>query len=153
MAPQQCPACGRFLRNDLVQSLAHGDQPCPRCEATLTAEMFGVGVTDGERAPSAAEDGGDEASVRPPDLAPEHVRDDGDVLSGWDVGADPAEIASWNRDRAPFPTDTVVVAAGAVLGGVLGATVLRARLKGAVIGAGLGIGVGATVRQVWRLTD
>lgn len=153
MAPQQCPACGRFLKNDLVQSLAHGDQPCPRCAETLTAEMFGVGVLDpvGPSTTSAAR--GDDASVRPPDLAPEQVRDDGDVLAGWDVGADAAEIASWNRDRAPFPTDTVVVVAGAVLGGVLGATILRSRLKGAVIGTGLGIGVGAAVRQVWRLTD
>lgn len=139
MAPQQCPTCGRFLKNDLVQSLADGDQPCPRCEATLTASMFGVG--------------GEAASVRPPDLAPEEVRDDGDVLAGWDVGADAAEIASWNHDRAPFPTDTVVVAAGAVLGGVLGATVTPARLKGAAIGTGIGAGVGAAVRQVWKLTE
>ncbi|TVR34763.1 MAG: hypothetical protein EA388_08425 [Nitriliruptor sp.] len=144
MAPQQCPVCGRFLKNDLVQSLAGSDQPCPRCEATLTAAMFGAGAAVG---------GGVDASVRPPDLAPEEVRDDGDVLAGWDVGADAAEIASWNHDRAPFPTDTVVVAAGAVLGGVLGATVTPARLKGAAIGAGLGAGVGAVVRQVWRLTE
>ncbi len=153
MAPQQCPACGRFLKNDLVQSLADGDQPCPRCAATLTGEMFGVGATDPVGTPPTAEARGDDASVRPPDLAPEQVRDDGDVLAGWDVGADAAEIATWNHDRAPFPTDTVVVAAGAVLGGVLGATVLPSRLKGAVIGTGLGIGVGAAVRQVWRLTD
>jgi hypothetical protein len=160
VAPQQCPACGRFLKNGLVQSLIDGDQPCPRCDATLTAEMFGVGRPAGEPAPDptpagvqrVAAEGGD-ASVRPPDLAPEQVRDDGDVLAGWDVGADAAEIASWNHDRAPFPTDTVVVAAGAVLGGVLGAILLPVRLKGAVIGAGLGIGVGAAVRQVWRLTD
>ncbi|MCA1782296.1 MAG: hypothetical protein LC679_09030 [Intrasporangiaceae bacterium] len=160
MAPRQCPACGRFLKNDLVQSLADGDQPCPGCETTLTAAMLGAAVGDpapaavGAAEPAAAPKvGRADASVRPPDLAPEQVRDDGDVLAGWDVGADAAEIASWNHDRAPFPTDTVVVAAGAVLGGVLGATVVSARLKGAVIGTGLGIGVGAVVRQVWRLTD
>lgn len=162
MAPQQCPACGRFLKNDLVQFLADGDQPCPRCEATLTAAMFGVGAAAHEvPSPPASmagstavpEAGGEDASVRPPDLAPEQVRDDGDVLAGWDVGADAAEIAGWNHDQAPFPTDTVVVAASAVLGGVLGATLLPSRLKGAVIGTGLGIGVGVAVRRVWRLTD
>lgn len=162
MAPQQCPACGRFLKNDLVQRVALGDQPCPRCEATLTAAMFGAGApagdpppatVTGEPAAAAPETGDHDASVRPPDLAPEQVRDDGDVLAGWDIGADAAEIAGWNHDRAPFPTDTVVVVAAGLVGGVLGATIMPARLRGGLIGFGLGVGVSATARQVWRLTD
>jgi hypothetical protein len=95
-----------------------------------------------------------QGSVRPPDLAPESVRDrDADVLAGWDRGADAEEIASWRRDRRPFPTDTVVVLGAAASGVLLGLLADRGhRTRGALLG-GLGGLVGAGVgRRVWRLT-
>lgn len=152
MAPRQCLACGRFLKNELVQRLDDGEQPCPRCGTALRAGMFGVADATRIATDGGPRTGGETASIRPPDLAPAQVRDD-DVLAGWDPGADAAEIASWNRDRAPFPTDTAVVLAGTVLGALLGAAASPTRLRGAAIGGGVGLGVTATVRQVWRLRD
>ncbi len=148
VAPQQCPNCGRFLKHVLVDSLVAGDQPCPGCQQPLTAHQFGS-ATDPPSgvAPSASA----ATSVRPPDLAPAKVRDDDDALARWDVGADAAEIASWNHDRAPFPTDTVVVAGGALVGAVVGFRVTPERFRGAAVGGGLGIVVTAAARQVWRL--
>lgn len=92
-------------------------------------------------------------SVRPPDLAPEAVRDPAvDVLADWDHGASPEEVASWQRDRRPFPTDTVVVLGTAAAGLLLGLVVDRDnRGRGALVG-GLGglVGAGAS-RRLWRL--
>lgn len=144
MAPRQCPACGRFLKRELVEQLVDGERTCPRCEATLNADMFD------DDDPSSEATG---ASVRPPDLAPAQVREEPDVLADWDAGADAAEVASWNRDRAPFPIDAVVVLGGTVLGALVGAAAPGPRLRGAAIGGGVGFGVTATVRQVWRLRD
>lgn len=137
--PMQCPNCGRFLKNALVESLAEGDQPCPGCEVALTADMFDADAS---------------ASVRPPDLYPAEVRDDAsDVLDGWDRGASAAEIASWAQDHRPFPTDTVAVAAGALGGVLFGAAVTRHRIRGGVLGGLVGAVVAAVIRQVWRLQD
>jgi len=137
--PTQCPNCGRFLKNALVERLVEEDQPCPGCELALTADMFDADLA---------------ASVRPPDLYPAEVRDDAsEVLDGWDRGASAAEIASWAQDRPPFPTDTVAVAAGALGGALLGAVLVRRRIRGGVLGGLLGAAVAAVVRQVWRLPD
>lgn len=148
MAAQQCPHCGRFLRNSLVDDLRGTNRPCPGCGEPLAAVMFGV--TPDARPPTG------DASVRPPDLSPSEVREDADVLAGWDLGADAAEIASWNHDRPPFPTDAVVVTAGGVIGAVVGGTLRAGRGRGAAIGAlaiggGLGVVTAAAARRIWRL--
>jgi hypothetical protein len=182
--PQQCPECGRFLKKAFVESLTSTPTPCPRCEAELTVETFGLeevippapapasptpadaqgttgeppspagvplaadvppppGAVDG---PPAA--GGVEPSVRPPDLQPGTVRDaTGDVLEGWDPDG-PAPVV----DRAPFPTDLVVMltsgAAGALLGGLFG----ERGCRGAFLGGASGVLGAGVARKVWRLS-
>lgn len=45
MPPEQCPACGRFLKRAVVERLADVPAPCPKCGIELTPDMFGtVGV-------------------------------------------------------------------------------------------------------------
>jgi hypothetical protein len=135
--PKQCPNCGRFLKNALVDALAEGPQPCPGCDESLSSDGLDGAV-----------------SVRPPDLEPGDVRDDAsDVLEGWDRGADAAEIAAWNEDQPPFPTDAVVVAASGLAGALLGALASSRRLRGALLGATAGVLVGAILRRIWRLPD
>lgn len=90
-------------------------------------------------------------SVRPPDLAPDEVRTADDVLAGWDVDADAADLARWQVDRPPFPTDTVVVVGAKVLGAVIGAAVDRRRGRGFVLGAAAGFTVAMVARRLWRL--
>jgi hypothetical protein len=169
--PQQCPECGRFLKKAFVESLTSTPTPCPRCEAELTVHTFGLediippapGPQDPApagvpAAPDAASRAaapppppaaaGTEPSVRPPDLQPGAVRDAGeDVLTGWDP-AGPAPVV----DRAPFPTDLVVLAtsgaAGALLGGLFG----ERGCRGALLGGASGVIGAALARQVWRLT-
>ena len=168
MPPKQCPYCGRFLKNALVEGLAEGAQPCPGCQATLASELFDAASGSAEGAASTPSADGSPAagaaiwepteggagSVRPPDLRPDEVRDDGsDVLESWDRGAGPAEIASWDQDGRPFPIDAVVVAASGLVGGVVGGLLLRHRLRGALVGGLLGAVVAAVIRQVWRLPD
>jgi len=160
--PKQCPYCGRFLKNALVEGLAEGAQPCPGCQATLTSELFDAAsapVAGAASAPSAdaaisePTEGGS-GSVRPPDLRPDEVRDHAsDVLEGWDRGVSAAEIAGWDHDHRSLPIDAVVVAAGGLVGGVVGALLLRHRLRGALVGGLFGAVVAAVVRQVWRLPD
>jgi hypothetical protein len=178
--PKRCPECGRFLSNELVASLASSSVPCPRCETPLSAETIVVGSVGSPRrgpraqpvapavaaaaavtatatsaagnAPESAEDR-EGASVRPPDLDPREVQTpDDDVLAGWDVGVTADEVAAWRTDRRPFPTDTVVVAVGAILGGVLGNLLSEHRR---VLGTGVGVLGGAVaagaVRRVWEL--
>ncbi len=173
MPPKRCPECGRFLSNELVASLASSSVPCPRCDTPLSADTVVGGsgasprsrpraqpvVTTAAAVSSAAaslggaEEDRDVSSVRPPDLDPRAVQTvDDDVLAGWDVGVTADEVAAWRADRRPFPTDTVVVAVGAVLGGVLGGTVSDRRR---VLGAGVGVLGGAVAagaaRRVWEL--
>jgi hypothetical protein len=88
------------------------------------------------------------ASVRPPDLQPDAVRDR-DPLAGWDRGV-PIGIAAV-RDERPFPLDTVVVAGAALLGAAIGAVFGRRAVRDAAL-AGFGGALGAgLVRRIWRL--
>jgi hypothetical protein len=174
--PKRCPECGRFLSNELVASLASSSVPCPRCDTPLSADTIVAGSGGSSRigsrprpvaaAPVAAaavtsapvneQEAGERreaASVRPPDLDPREVQTaDGDVLSGWDVGVTADEVAAWRTDRRPFPTDTVVVAVGALLGGILGSILFgRRRALGTGVGVlGGAVAAGAGLR-VWEL--
>ncbi|MFP4149853.1 MAG: hypothetical protein ACLFUG_05785 [Nitriliruptoraceae bacterium] len=154
MPPKRCPECGRFLANDLVASLAEAPAPCPRCGVTLHPDTIVGGERD-RPARTTAHAASSEApdSVRPPDLDPATVRArDDDPLAGWDAGATPEEVASWRADVRPFPTDTLVVASGAVVGGLLGA-VLPERPRGRCIALGAATGtLGAGIaRRIWVL--
>lgn len=93
----------------------------------------------------------DANSVRPPDLAPDEVRTADDVLAGWDTDVDAADLARWQVDRPPFPTDLVVVAGAKVLGAAIGAAVDRRRGRGLVLGAVAGLTVAVVARRIWRL--
>jgi hypothetical protein len=167
--PVQCPSCGRFLKNSFVVGLADAPAPCPGCGTELTAEQFDEGpapaATGAPRSPSergegALHGGGGQArggrqerasSVRPPDLPPDEVRDaGGDVLRGWDTAA--PGFDDWQRDRPPFPTDTVIVAGAGLAGALLGATLARdRRAAGAAGGAAAGVAAAAIARRLWRL--
>lgn len=192
MPPQQCPECGRFLKNALIEGLAAADAPCPKCGTALTAAMFeapgggppAVPTAGGSVAPAGdaatpeqpaagapdltevvadapagatlapAEHASNGASpvapsIRPPDLVPEAVRDRDDPLAGWDVGVPLPEV----RDRRPFPTDTVLVVAGAVGGAVAGSLTVDRRTRGAALGALAGVGAVALIRRIWLLPD
>lgn len=142
--PDQCPECARFLKKDLVSSLARDPAPCPQCGATLTAAMFTeAAVTD------------ETSSVRPPDLGT--VIPDGPPhpLDGWDEGperADVVDLSRWRRDRRgldPEAVATVAVGAGAV-GAVAGALVSRRRGRGAVVGGLLAAVVGVIAAETTR---
>lgn len=150
MPPQQCPECGRFLKKDLVASLTEDPTPCPRCEAPLLASQFGgapAGPAEGDREPRDAGSDAAQASVRPPDLRPDEVRDAGSVLEGWDRGAGPLDVV----DRAPFPVDAVVLAGAGLAGAVLGSLFGERGCRGAVLGAAGGVLGAAAARRVWRL--
>lgn len=155
MPPKQCPNCGRFLKNVLVEALEDGPQPCPGCAEPLTPDLLGRDsgtVADGAGHRAGSGDGG--ASVRPPDLDPGDVRDDAsDVLEGWDRGADAAEIATWNEDHAPLPVDAIVVGGSGLVGALLGAVLLRRRVRGALVGGLFGVLAAAVARRIWRLPD
>jgi hypothetical protein len=154
---QRCPDCGRFLPRGFVASLAERTAPCPRCGVALDATQLATDAPAPTAAagtlppePSAA---AADTSVRPPDLAPDTVRDD--VLAGWDVGVGPSDMARWREDRRPFPTDTVVVAGAAVggllLGAALGAVLGERPGRGAVVGTVVGALAAAAGRRIWRL--
>jgi hypothetical protein len=56
---EQCPACGRFLKRGLIDGLADGPAPCPRCGIELRAELFPVAaapVAEGRAAHLVADD-------------------------------------------------------------------------------------------------
>jgi hypothetical protein len=90
-----------------------------------------------------------DASVRPPDLRPDAVRDLDDPVAGWDVGVPVG--AAGVRDERPFPLDTVVVVGAAVTGAALGALLGRRTVRDALLGAlGGAVGAGA-VRRIWQL--
>ncbi|MFP4634607.1 MAG: hypothetical protein ACLFRD_01985 [Nitriliruptoraceae bacterium] len=149
MPPRQCPECGRFLKNALVERLTDGPEPCPGCGTTLRAAMF----LDAE--PSVGAEGdGSPASVRPPDLEPGSVRESArDPLAGWDPDASAAEVASWRDDRPPFPVDLTVVVGAALLGAGVGAlSDERQRGRGAALGLLVGVSTAAVVRRIWRLS-
>jgi hypothetical protein len=176
--PPQCPECGRFLKRAVVDALTDDPTACPRCGTGLVAAMFADLTDDATAAETAGAEasgersvrppdlgradaattrvlevtGGGPGSVRPPDLPPVTVRDEPrDVLEGWDVGADPAELERWRHDRPPFPTDTAIVAGAGVAGALLGAVVADRRARGALLGGLAGVVGAAVFRQVWRL--
>ncbi len=153
MPPKRCPECGRFLANEVVASLDTASAPCPRCGAQLTPDVV-VGGTAAQHATSPAADADSaDRSVRPPDLDPSDVqRRDLDVLSGWDVGATPEEVASWRSDRRPFPTDTVVVLGAGLAGAALAGLVAREHRAGwAAAGVIGGVGLAGAWRRIWEL--
>ncbi len=146
MPPQQCPQCGRFLKNELVTGLDVGPAPCPRCGERLTAEMFAPDDA-GDRLASGGVD-----SVRPPDLEPETVRDT-DVLAGWDQpqrSAEVVELARWRKDRAPFPLDAAVLAGAGVVGAVAGGWRDPLTGRGAALGGLAGVALAAAGRRIWQ---
>lgn len=164
MPPEQCPECGRFLKRALVESLAVAPAACPKCEVELTASMFGAAPAAAP--PAVAEPAVEEAdvgearvaaeaaavvspSVRPPDLTPATVRDPDDPLAGWDAGVPLPPVG----DRRPFPTDTVVVAAGAALGAVAGSLLTERRARGGAAGALVGAVLAGAARRIWRLPE
>ncbi len=150
MPPRKCPECGRFLKNALVDDLVRAPVPCPKCGVELTAEMFGLAAEPAAAAPAVPSPAtAAAASIRPPDLRPDTVRDRQDPLAGWDVGVPPPVV----EDRRPFPTDTVLVAAGAVVGGVAGTLATDRRARGGVLGALAGLVAAGVVRRVWLLPD
>jgi len=152
--PKRCPECGRFLSNELIGRLAEEQLSCPRCETPLTADTVVGGSPSGATRPSDGDGGSrDDGSIRPPDLDPHDVRDAGaDVLTGWDVGADAAEVASWADDRRPVPVDTIVVVAGLAFGAVVGAILPGRRpVIGAMLGAVAGAVTAGASRRLWEL--
>ena len=157
MSPHQCPECGRFLKNDLVETLGAEPTPCPRCETGLVASMFAVepaaavaGAEPAEDPPASVEEtvGDSEPSVRPPDLPPTDVREHStDVLAGWDRDTGPPPVV----DRAPFPVDAVVLVGGGLVGALVGVLVCERGGRGGVLGAAAGVLGAAAARRVWRL--
>lgn len=120
-------------------------------EHSMTVPAGGaVDDASGERA-----DDPEQVSVRPPDLEPGEVRDPTlDVLAGWDVGADAAQVAAWRQDRRPFPADTVAVVGGGAAGLVAGLVIApQHRVRGASLGLLAGVIVAAVVRQIWLLRN
>ena len=173
MPPKRCPECGRFLSNALVASSAVEPVPCPRCGTLLEPDIVAGRGSDWEPADepepadadaaspadtdadaaSPADADADGSSVRPPDLDPASVRTSPEnVLDGWDVGASGAEVASWRRDRRPFPVDTVVVAGAAVAGAAVGAALSHRHRVAWSAGASLAGAVTAgAARRIWEL--
>jgi hypothetical protein len=165
-AAAACPACGGELVASMfvVDATGATDSASPTVAAPAAgaasgaASVPGAAEVPGSAGPAGPPAATEQVSVRPPDLEPATVRDTTrDVLAGWDVTADAAEIASWQRDRRPFPTDTVVVvgagALGAIAGGLIGAS-RRPRRVGAGIAGGstLGFAVAVISRRIWRLS-
>lgn len=96
----------------------------------------------------------EDLSVRPPDLPAAEVRDDAsDVLEGWDRGATPEEIAAWDLDEPPLPTDTIGVLAGGVVGAALGLLWRGKRIRGALLGGFAGLVGVATLLRIWQSPD
>lgn len=161
MPPQQCPECGRFLKNAFVVDLASQPAACPGCDVELTATMFEdadgpppppaealAAATDARASAGTGVRDLADASVRPPDLVPEDVRDDPDPLAGWDVGA--PQVGLPVVDRRPFPTDTVVIAGAGALGLAAGLLAGRRRGRDAAVGALIGVVVAGVARRIWQ---
>lgn len=143
--PERCPECGRFLSRDLIQSLLAEPAPCPRCETSLSADMF-HGSDALVHAPEPLAE-----SVRPPDLPPGSVRADEerDVLAGWDLEPQPIEPPMSIAE--PFTAAAAIIGAG-VLGGLIGGLSSRrhrsaASVVGTLVGAAIAI-AGARVLDV-----
>ncbi|MDP8927374.1 MAG: hypothetical protein M3O70_02055 [Actinomycetota bacterium] len=120
---------------------------CPHCNTILTAEAAPAGGA---------------GSVRPPDLPPEYVHDDGDVLAGWDEAAptrgrrrlDSNPVARGHARPTPGITGPLrrrlrghetaplaIVAGAGLAGGFAGALLARQRRSlGAAVGTLAGAG-------------
>jgi hypothetical protein len=73
VSPEQCPECGRFLKNALVARSRAAPTPCPGCGEKLTAEMFPLddGSTEAAAGPAPADgDGREVPTAVPPDGVP-----------------------------------------------------------------------------------
>lgn len=92
--PTQCPECGRFLSNPLIESLLEDDAPCPKCETVLSASMFYEFVSDPDE-------------IEEPVDVDEPRLDDSPVESAIDAG-DPAALdyAAGTAQAVP-PTGSV----------------------------------------------
>jgi len=145
--PSQCPACGRFLRNALVESLAARPVPCPGCGEPLAAAMFPGPMGPTRYRASAA----DAAGGRPPDAQSGEAAEL-DPLAGWDRGVGADEVAGWRLDEPPVPVDGLIVLGSGLAGGLLG-LVLADRRRGRAAAAGTLLGVlgAGLARGVWRL--
>lgn len=158
-----CPRCDTPLSADTIVGGGGGARQGARAQPVVAAlavtSTAGNGRAPQEQVRDPAsvsppqEQVREPASVRPPDLDPRQVRSvEDNVLAGWDAGVTADEIAGWRSDRRPFPTDTVIVAVGALLGGVIGGAVCDRRRA---LGAGIGVVGGAVAagagRRVWEL--
>lgn len=163
--PEQCPECARFLSGDFVAALSAASAPCPKCEMTLTVEMFAVapdtGTGETPPPPVAAEASvrpPDRAAVRPPDLPADEVSPgaagDGDPLAGWDTDREVVDLARWRREHRGLDPQAVamlaVVAAGAGAGVGAAASRDRSRSRGALLGGLAGVLAALVAGQVRR---
>lgn len=177
--PHQCPECARFLSKALVAGLATAPAACPKCEATLTGEMFGLEAAAPPTPPTPATPATprrkrvrppsaesvrppDQPAVRPPDRSPAEVRPgpdgDRDVLAGWDEpGGEVVDLDAWRGGAGGVDQQTVaLVAAGAgALGIAVGAALSPSgRTRGAFLGALLaGIAGAVAASRMGRATD
>lgn len=166
MPPAQCPECGRFLARAFVQNLVTEPADCPKCGTRLSPAHFPGELGQAAEPAGPVEEPAaaaelrqdatadpDARSVRPPDLDPGDVRDNGhrDPLETWDrVGADVVELDRFRAGRQP-PPDGAIVAGAGVAGAAIGALVARRRGAGAAVGLAAGVTAAAVARQVWRL--
>jgi hypothetical protein len=167
--PEQCPECARFLSGDFVAALSAASAPCPKCDVTLTVEMFAVAPDAGTGEtppPPMGADADPEASVRPPDQAavrpPDLPADDvgpgpgggGDPLAGWDTDPEVVDLARWRREHRGLDPQAVamlaVVAVGAGAGVGAAASRDRSPSRGAVLGGLAGVLAALVVGQVRR---
>jgi hypothetical protein len=159
--PTPCPRCGADLTvetfglEEVIPPAPAPASPTPD-DARVASDgppPAGVPASGDVPPPPGAVDGpppagGVEPSVRPPDLQPGTVRDAaGDVLSGWDPDG-PAAVV----DRAPFPTDLVVMLTSGAVGALLGGLFGERGCRGAFLGGASGILGAAVARRIWRLS-
>lgn len=163
--PVACPRCGAGLVAGMLEGGTQLARTAPTVTLASDVELATVAVgsdavdAGGRGASDAAPDPDPNLhepapSVRPPDLEPDDVRRyDDDVLHGWDVGVEQADLMP--HDRPPFPADTVWLGVGAAGGAALALAVARWRgsgpWSGVVVGGLAGAVAVAVGRQVWRL--
>lgn len=124
----QCPACARFLSDELVSGLSSADGACPRCGTALDVSMFDSGPNRRERGVP------------------------GDPLAGWDRQRAAERPLTGGID--PGSGDRATVAGGLLLGVVLGGTLGRRRgrpVVGGLVGSVVGGLAAASSRGIWTL--
>jgi len=146
--PAQCPACGRFLKRELVASLAEGPASCPRCGEDLDQTAFDAARPTAEPSTAPASQPRDVVTteLRTPSTEPTGSAGsagDRDPLDGWDREPPP----SAGRDEVVVALAPQELAMAAGLGLLLGALVGgRHRLRGGILGAVAGILAAALVQ-------